>query len=66
MRLRPEIRCDQQTQLTWREQEYARRSFDGRDLNRLEIALERIASGAEDGGKVVNVARQIVADLPTT
>ncbi len=49
---------------TWREQEYARRSFDGRDLDRLEIALERIASGAEDGGKVVNIARQIAAELP--
>ena len=49
---------------TWREQEYARRSFDSRDLDRLEIALERIASGAEDGGKVVNIARQIAAELP--
>jgi hypothetical protein len=50
---------------TWREQEYARRNFAGRELDRLAIALERIAGGAEDGGKIVNVARQIVAELPT-
>jgi SAM-dependent methyltransferase len=49
---------------TWREQAYARSSFDGAELDRLAIALERIASGAEDGGKVVNVARQIAAELP--
>jgi hypothetical protein len=50
---------------TWREQEYARRSFDGSELDRLATALERIASGAKDGGKVVNIARQIAAELPT-
>jgi SAM-dependent methyltransferase len=49
---------------TWREQEYARRRFDGPVLDRLAIALERIVSGAEDGGKIVNVARQISAELP--
>jgi trans-aconitate 2-methyltransferase len=46
---------------TWRHDEYAARSFDADEMDSLEASLERIACGAEDGGIVVNSARQIVA-----
>ncbi len=46
---------------TWREDEYARQAFEAAEMGELEEALERIASGREDGGVVVNGARQIVA-----
>jgi hypothetical protein len=46
---------------TWRDDEYAQRSFDSREIAALETSLERIASGGEDGGIVVNAARQIIA-----
>lgn len=46
---------------TLRHDKYAARSFDAGELNSLEASLERIACGAEDGGVVVNSARQIIA-----
>ena len=46
---------------TWRDDEYARRAFDSDEIAALEASLERIASGREDGGIVVNAARQIIA-----
>ena len=46
---------------TWRDDEYARRAFDSHEIAALETSLEKIASGREDGGIVVNAARQIVA-----
>jgi trans-aconitate 2-methyltransferase len=46
---------------TWRHDEYAQRAFDPHELAALETSLERIASGREDGGIVVNAARQIIA-----
>jgi hypothetical protein len=46
---------------TWRDDEYARRTFDSAEITELEGAMERIASRREDGGVVVNGARQIVA-----
>jgi SAM-dependent methyltransferase len=46
---------------TWRDEEYARQAFDPAEITALEAALERLASGREDGGVVVNGARQIVA-----
>lgn len=46
---------------TWRDDEYARGAFDPAGMAALEASLERIASRREDGGVVVNGARQIVA-----
>ena len=46
---------------TWRDDEYARRAFDSDEIAALETSLERIASRREDGGVVVNAARQIIA-----
>ena len=46
---------------TWRDDEYAQRAFDSHEIEALEASLERIASGREDGGIVVNAARQIIA-----
>ncbi len=46
---------------TWREDEYAQRTFDRAELDGLERALERIAAGAEPAGTVRNAVRQIVA-----
>jgi len=46
---------------TWREDEYAQRAFDSYEIAALETSLERIANGLEDGGIVVNAARQIIA-----
>ncbi len=46
---------------TWREDEYAQRAFDSREIAALEKSLERITSGREDGGIVVNAVRQIIA-----
>lgn len=50
---------------TWREDAYARRSFDSQELDRLERVLERIAAGNEPAGNVRNTIRQIVAVLAT-
>jgi len=46
---------------TWRDDEHARRAFDSGEIAALEASLDRIASGQEDGGVVVNAARQIIA-----
>ena len=46
---------------TWRNDEYARRTFDAGELADLETSLEQIASRREEGGVVVNAARQIIA-----
>lgn len=46
---------------TWRDDEYARRAFDSDEIAALETSLGRIASRREDGGVVVNAARQIIA-----
>lgn len=47
---------------TWREDEYASRSFDRAELDGLDAALARIVAGAEPAGEVSNVVRQIVAE----
>jgi trans-aconitate 2-methyltransferase len=46
---------------TWRSDEYASRHFDPAELDRLERSLERISTGVEDGGRVLNTVRQIIA-----
>lgn len=46
---------------TWRDDEYARQAFDSGEIAALETSLERIASRRDDGGVVVNAARQIIA-----
>lgn len=46
---------------TWRNDAYASKNFDPDEINALEETLERIVSGEEDGGAVVNAARQIAA-----
>lgn len=46
---------------TWRHDPYAAGAFDSVEVDGLEISLERIASGAENAGVVVNAARQIIA-----
>jgi len=46
---------------TWRDDEYAQRAFDSGEIAGLEASLERIASRREDGGVVLNTARQIIA-----
>jgi SAM-dependent methyltransferase len=48
---------------TWREDEYARRSFDRTEMDELEATLERIVAGSEPAGVVSNVVRQIVAEV---
>jgi SAM-dependent methyltransferase len=48
---------------TWREDEYARRSFDGLELDELDAILERIVAGEEPAGMVQNAVRQIIAVL---
>jgi len=50
---------------TWRADEYARRSFDRRELDELQTTLERIVAGEERAGVVHNTARQIIAELAT-
>ncbi len=47
---------------TWRDDEYAKRVLDPGEMNSLELSLERIADGVEDGGTVLNGARQIIAE----
>ncbi len=41
-----------------------KRSFDPNEINSLEISLDRIASGLESAGVVVNGAKQIIAERP--
>jgi SAM-dependent methyltransferase len=45
----------------WRNDEYARKSFDAGELDSLEASLDEIASGKRNAGTVVNAARQIIA-----
>ena len=47
---------------TWGANEYASRAFDRDEIAELDRALERIASGIEDGGMVENGARRIIAE----
>jgi SAM-dependent methyltransferase len=47
---------------TWSGNEYASRAFDQNEIAELAIALERIASGMRDAGRVRNIAREIVAE----
>jgi len=47
---------------TWGRNEFAVQAFDRRELDELEGALDRIASGVIDAGVVRNTARQIVAE----
>ena len=47
---------------TWGRNEFAAQAFDRRELDELEDALDRIASGVTDAGVVRNTARQIVAE----
>jgi trans-aconitate 2-methyltransferase len=51
---------------TWRSDVYAQQAFDSHEIAALETSLERMASGLEDGGIVVNAARQIIAQAPMT
>lgn len=46
---------------TWRDDPHARAAFDAAELDRLDAALARIARG-EEPARVVNVARQLVAE----
>jgi hypothetical protein len=46
---------------TWRHDQYVQRTFAVHEMAELEASLERIASGREPGGVVVNSARQIIA-----
>jgi len=47
---------------TWGGNEYASQAFDREEIAALDRALERIATGIEDGGIVENAARQIIAE----
>ena len=49
---------------TWRNDEFARSAFDPNEIDELEISLARIADGLENGGVVLNAARQIIAQRP--
>jgi trans-aconitate 2-methyltransferase len=49
---------------TWRHDEYARQSFDASEIDSLDASLARIVNGSENGGVVLNAARQIVARRP--
>ena len=46
---------------TWRNDDFARRAFDPNEIDELEVSLARIADGLENGGIVLNAARQIIA-----
>ncbi len=46
---------------TWRRDPFAQEAFDAAELDRLEAALEPIASGAQAEAVVLNTARQIIA-----
>jgi hypothetical protein len=47
---------------TWGKNEYAAQSFDRRELDQLEEALDSIAAGTSEAGIVYNTVRQIVAE----
>ncbi|HTZ74782.1 MAG TPA: class I SAM-dependent methyltransferase [Candidatus Aquilonibacter sp.] len=46
---------------TWRNDEFAKRSFEAREIDALEEALARLVRGEVDAGTVRNCARQIIA-----
>jgi len=46
---------------TWRHDDYARRAFSSDEIDSIEASLQRIAEGTEEGGVVINAARQIIA-----
>jgi trans-aconitate 2-methyltransferase len=46
---------------TWRHDAYASQAFDPNEIDSLEASLGRIIRGVENGGVVVNAARQIIA-----
>jgi len=46
---------------TWRHDDYARRAFSTDEIDSIEAGLQRIADRVEDGGVVINAARQIIA-----
>lgn len=48
---------------TWRHDDFAKRTFDPRELDEMEASLERIAGGGEPDVVVHNGVRQIVAEL---
>jgi trans-aconitate 2-methyltransferase len=48
---------------TWRNDPFARESFDPRELDALDTALDALASGRDAAPPVRNVARQIIAAL---
>jgi trans-aconitate 2-methyltransferase len=50
---------------TWKSNDFARRTFDAREIEGLEASLARIACGEEEAGVVVNAARQIIARRPS-
>ena len=49
---------------SWKEDEFAGKSFDARELETLERSLARIANGEDQAGAVRNAARQIIARRP--
>lgn len=49
---------------TWRQDEYAARTFDAGELEELEGTLARIVTGEERAEAVTNVVRQVVAERP--
>jgi trans-aconitate 2-methyltransferase len=46
---------------TWKNDTFAKKTFDAREIDSLEKSLERIVRGQDDAGIVVNAARQIIA-----
>ncbi len=46
---------------SWRNDEYASKSFNADEINFLEASLGRIACGMDNAGVVLNTARQIIA-----
>ncbi len=48
---------------TWRQDDYARQSFDPAEIDALESSLAAIAASSASDGAVINAARQIIARL---
>jgi hypothetical protein len=48
---------------TWRDVPYARDTFDPRELDSLEAALDALAAGRDRAPPVCNLARQVIAVL---
>jgi SAM-dependent methyltransferase len=47
---------------TWRQDEFAARTFDPREIDNLALSLAEVAADRENHGVVLNIARQIVAE----